>query len=138
MDALHRDKALFTAIAFGDFNNRLVCTSDQKAAVKLRKNEAGGKPVLVLAPSGVEELVKQLSDPQQRRHLFLTRGRAPAATPQKCPLGDMNRVCTRWFIGRPSLSTVGSGPEWTLLGPRCGVCAVCIGALMFSCPARFF
>eukprot|EP00668_Euglena_longa_P000255 GGOE01000342.1.p1 GENE.GGOE01000342.1~~GGOE01000342.1.p1 ORF type:complete len:1064 (-),score=355.40 GGOE01000342.1:342-3062(-) len=73
MDALHRDKALFTAIAFGDFNNRLVCTSEQKAAVKLRKNEAGGKPVLVLAPSGVEELVKQLSDPQQRRQLFLTR-----------------------------------------------------------------
>jgi hypothetical protein len=71
MEALARDKALFTAIAFGDFNNRLVCTSDLKSSVKLRKNEASGKPVLMLAPGGVEELVRQIMDPVLRRELFL-------------------------------------------------------------------
>lgn len=73
MEAWKRDNSAFTAIAFGDFNNRLVVPSELKHQVKLRTPEGGGKPVLKLSPGGVSELIRHLSDPKQRRRLFLTQ-----------------------------------------------------------------
>ena len=52
----------FTAIIFGDFNNRLVCVEDQAAAVMPVKAKPGKKPTKVpagkLSQEGVDQVLR--------------------------------------------------------------------------------
>ena len=66
-----RGKFQYTAIIFGDFNNRLVCTDARKADVVKGKAKPGKTPKMELSPQGVATFLSQLRDPVQRRAIFL-------------------------------------------------------------------
>ena len=71
LNAFERDGIECTAIAFGDFNNRLVLTKEHRRYVTQTREPTTGKKLRILNKEGVADIARRLADPKTRRALYL-------------------------------------------------------------------